>query len=71
MKLGSIIKNKRGLWVVTQVDSNGELIDCEHIDDFIIENAVVVDLRGEHRTIKEIIEERKEHYLSNNEIIDG
>lgn len=70
MKVGSVIKNKHGLWVVTEVE-NGELVASEHIDDFIIDNAIVVDLRGKHKTIREIIEERKELYLSKNEVIDG
>lgn len=69
MKVGNVIKNKHGLWVVTHVDSSGDLLDCKHIDDFICDNAVVVDTNRERRTIREIIEERKRLYLIENKII--
>lgn len=70
MKVGNVIKNNSGIWVITKTDEKGAILDFEYIDDFICNNAVVVDLHGEHKTIREIIEERKEIYLDKNKIID-
>lgn len=61
VKVGNVIKNKNGLFVITQVE-NGTVLDTESIEDYIINNAFVVE-DGERKTIQEMIQRRSDMYL--------
>lgn len=61
VKVGNVIKNKHGLFVITQVE-NGTVLDTESIEDYIINNAFVVE-DGERKTIQEVIQRRSDMYL--------
>lgn len=61
VKVGNVIKNKNGLFVITQVE-NGTVLDTESIEDYIINNAFVVE-DGERKTIQEVIQRRSDMYL--------
>jgi len=61
IKVGNVIKNKNGLYVISEV-LNGEVLDTEKLDDFIIKNALVQE-DGEWKTIEEVIKRRSDMYL--------
>lgn len=61
VKVGNVIKNKQGLFVITQVE-NGTVLDTESIEEYIINNAFVVE-DGERKTIQEVIQRRSDMYL--------
>jgi hypothetical protein len=67
LKVGAVISNKRGLWVITQI-ANGTIVDTEPLESFISNN-VVLEFDGERRTISEIIQIHCGEYLSKNEVI--
>ena len=61
VKIGNVIENKNGLFVITQI-SNGVVSDTERLEDYIAKNAFVQE-DGEWKTIAEVIERRSNMYL--------
>jgi hypothetical protein len=60
-KIGNVIENKNGLYVITQI-TNGVVSDTVKLEDYIVNNAVVQE-DEEWKTLKEVIERRCNMYL--------
>ncbi|MCP1159317.1 hypothetical protein [Bacillus infantis] len=61
VKIGNVIKNKHGLFVITNV-TDGVISHTEKLEDFISKNAIVKE-DGEWKTLKDVIQRRSEMYL--------
>lgn len=68
MKIGSIISNENGLYVITEI-VNGQVVSTEKLEDYIIKN-VYVGFDGSLRTLKEIVDFHCDKYISENQVID-
>lgn len=68
LRVGDVLENSHGLWVVTDVDSEGSLLDTQFLDDYLCDNEKIYNLNGEYKTISELIKERKELYLSKSKV---
>lgn len=61
-KVGNIIKNRAGYWIITQVDQ-GVVNGTERLEDFIAKCTIVKD-GEEFVTIQSVIEDRCDDYLN-------
>lgn len=69
MKVGNVIKNKSGLYVITRI-TNRNVSETEELEKYIIRNAMVKE-DDEWKTISEVIAKRCLMYLDSGiEIIE-
>lgn len=69
VKVGNVIKNKYGMWVITQI-VDGEVVDVQDIDNWICDVSIIEESNGEYKTIRQIVEERKRLYLEKANIVN-
>ena len=60
-KIGDIIENKHGLFVITKL-THGIVSDTEKLEDYIVKNAFV-KVDNEWITIQDVIQNRCKMYL--------
>lgn len=69
VNLGSVIKDEKGLHVVTGIVNGNAIAETVPLEEYISRN-LVINYNGESRTIQEIIEMECDNYLSKAEVIE-